>query len=94
MTVRIELSAEEERRLQERASRLGQDLTAYLQRLIRQDLASNPPAPGDRTFAEVLNPVHQDFLDSGMTEGELETLLEEALTESRDARGPDPNTAP
>jgi hypothetical protein len=85
MTVTIDLSPEEERRLQERAAQLGQDLPAYLRRLIREDLDAAVPAQG-RTFAEILAPVHEDFRASGMTEGELDTLLEEALGEARAER--------
>ena len=85
MTVTIDLSPEEERRLQERAAQFGQDLTAYLRRLIQEDLEAASPAKG-RTFAAILAPVHEDFRKSGMTDGELDTLLEEALRESRAER--------
>jgi hypothetical protein len=85
MTVTIDLSPDEERRLQERAAQLGQDLTAYLHRLIRENLDATPPARS-RTFAEILAPVHEDFRKSGMTEEELDTLLREALSESRAER--------
>lgn len=85
MTVTIDLSPDEERRLQERAVQLGQDLTGYVRRLIREDLEGASPARG-RTFAEILAPVHEDFRKSGMTEGELDTLFGEALTESRAER--------
>jgi hypothetical protein len=82
MTVTIDLSPDEERRLHERAAQLGQDLTSYLHRLIQEDLEAVQPARG-RTFAEVLAPIHEDFRKSGMNEEELDTLLEEALGESR-----------
>jgi hypothetical protein len=85
MTITIDLSPDEERRLQERAAQLGQDLPAYLRRLIREDLDATAPARS-RTFAEILAPVHEDFRESGMTEGELDTLLEEALGEARAER--------
>jgi hypothetical protein len=85
MTVTIDLSPDEERRLHERAARVGQDLTGYLRGLIRDDLEAAPPTRG-RTFAEILAPVHEDFRTSGMTEGELDALLEEALRESRAER--------
>lgn len=85
MTVTVELSPDEERRLQERAAQLGQDVTAYIQRLIREDLKGGSSAQC-RTFAEILAPVHEDFRKSGMTEGELDTLLGEALRESRAER--------
>jgi hypothetical protein len=85
MIITIDLSPDEERRLQERAAQLGQDLTAYLRRLIREDLDVASPAKG-RTFAEILASVHEDFRKSGITEGELDTLLGEALDESRAER--------
>lgn len=84
MTVTIDLSPDEERRLQERASQLGQDLTAYLHTIIRENL--EPPSASTRTFAEILAPVHDDFRRSGMTEGELDELIEEAIHESRAER--------
>ena len=82
MTVTIDLSPDEERQLHERASQLGQDLRGYLHQLIREDLEAAPRARG-RTFAEILAPVHEDFRKLGMTEGELDRLLEGALSESR-----------
>jgi hypothetical protein len=93
MTVTIDLSPDEERRLQERAAQRGQDLTAYLRRLIREDLEAAKPAQG-RTFAEILAPVHEDFRKSGMTEGELDALLEETLSESRAERHRGTNRLP
>ena len=83
MTVTIELSPEEERRLQERAGRLGQERTSDVRGLIRRDLEANPTGRG-RTFLEILAPLHQDFRASGLDEGSLDSLLDEALRESRD----------
>lgn len=85
MTVTIDLSSDEERQLHERASQLGQDLTGYLQQLIREDLEAAPRRRG-RSFSEILAPVHEDFRKSGMTEDELDALLQAALDESRAER--------
>ena len=85
MTVTIDLTPDEERQLRERAARLDQDLAGYLRRIVRQDLHGDSPA-GKRSFGEILAPIHQDFRESGMTEGELDALLEEALGESRAER--------
>ncbi len=85
MTVTIDLTPDEERRLRERAERLGQELTSYLRRLVRQDLQASPPTEG-MSFGEILAPVHEDFRKSDMTVGELDALLEEALSESRAER--------
>jgi hypothetical protein len=76
MTVTIDLTPDEERRLQERAAQHGQDLPAYLHQLIRENLDAAPPA-SSRTLAEVLAPVREDFRKSGMTEEELDDLVEE-----------------
>ncbi len=85
MTVTIDLLPEEERRLQERAAQRGQDLTAYLRQIIREDL--DTPTPQDEgTFAEILAPIHEDFRKSGMTEADLDALLEEAIGEPRAER--------
>jgi hypothetical protein len=82
MTITIELTLDEERRLQERAAQSGQDLTAYLRGLIREDLEI-PQALGSRSVAEILAPIHEEFRESGMSEEELESLLREELNATR-----------
>jgi hypothetical protein len=85
MTVPSDGSPEEERPLQERAARHGQDRAASLRRLLREDRDAAAP-PRARTFAEILAPVPEDFRHGGRTEGELDTFLEEALGEARAER--------
>ncbi len=85
MTVTIDLSPDESRRLQARAAEIGQDTTAYLRRLIREALDAEP-TPTNRTFAEILAPVHDAYDESGMTEAERDTVLSEALEEARAER--------
>lgn len=82
MSITIPLSSDEEQALRERAARMGQDITSYLHGLIRADLSAATP-PRDRGFAEILAPVHDDFERSGMTQGELDTLLDGARRELR-----------
>jgi hypothetical protein len=82
MTITIELTLDEERRLQERAAQSGQNLTAYLRGLIREDLEV-PPSAGSRAFAEILAPIHAEFRESGVSQGDLETLLREEVNASR-----------
>ena len=72
MTITITLAHEDERRLAERAAAAGKDLPTYLDGLIKKDLS----AP--TTFAELLAPLHEDFRQSGMTEDELNDLIEES----------------
>jgi hypothetical protein len=81
MTITISLTPEEERQLAERAARDGQDLTTFVHRLIERELGASLPLsgtpPSGQTFAEILAPIHEDFLQSGMTEEELDVLVEE-----------------
>lgn len=75
MTLTLSLSPEEERKLLERASESGQDVTSYVRHLIRRDI-SKPAYLG-----EILAPVREDFRRSGATEDELARLIEEARDE-------------
>lgn len=54
MTVVLELTAEEEARLRERAARQGQDAAAYALGLVRQDLQELPQSDSGKTLAETL----------------------------------------
>lgn len=66
----------------------------YVRQLIEKDVGdvnggpeAGPSVPADaapqagRAFAEILAPIHQDFRDSGMTETELDALIEECRDE-------------
>ena len=89
MPITINLSPEEERKLAERAAQSGQDPTSYVHRLITDALEVEAPAEngtGDSqetrpTLAEILAPVHEDFRKSGMTEDDLDALVEEVREE-------------
>ena len=75
MTVTIHLSPEQERQLSERATRSGQDLAGYIHRLIERDIRT--PA----TLDEALASVRRQFQESGLTEEDLDALVEEAREE-------------
>jgi hypothetical protein len=72
MTITIDLKPDEERWLFERAARNGEDVGSYIQRLIAREIQA--PAT---TLDEVLAPVRRQFEESGMTDEELATLVEE-----------------
>jgi hypothetical protein len=72
MTLTIELHPEQEARLRERAARSGLAPADYARGVIERDL-ERPPA-----IAEVMAPVREDFSQSGMTEAELDALIDEA----------------
>jgi hypothetical protein len=72
MTITITLSPDEEKRLLERASLSGQDVEGYIHRLIERHIKASD------TLAALLAPVRQQFAESGMSEDELDAIVEEA----------------
>jgi hypothetical protein len=79
MTFTIELPAQAEARLTEKARIAGIDVPTYVERLLEAD-ATRP------SLEELLKPVHQAFRDSGMSEEQLSDLLLKAKKEMRAAR--------
>lgn len=75
MDIRINIPAEMQEKLQQRAVASGQNVEAYVERLIEKAL-SGPPS-----IDELLAPVRKEFAESGMTEDELDALIEEAREE-------------
>ena len=75
MTVKLSLTPEEERMLVARATEKGQDVADYLHTLVEEDLKRAP------ALSEILAPIHEEFRQSGMSEDELSTLIEEAREE-------------
>jgi hypothetical protein len=71
LTLTITLPPETGEKLLARAAASGKDVKAWVQEAIEHQLAV--PA-----FEEVCRPVHEAFRQSGMTETELDALLEEA----------------
>jgi hypothetical protein len=82
--VSLEMPADIERRLREKARNSGQTLEAYLQQLVaRHALAGAETAsPAPKSFDEILAPVREGFAECGMTEDELNELFEEARDEA------------
>jgi hypothetical protein len=70
MTITIHLSPEQERRLAERAARAGQNVPAYVHRLIDHDIQAE-------SLDAILAPVRRDFEQSGMTDDDLTALVED-----------------
>ena len=75
MDITIRIRPEVQEKLQQRAFDSGQDVEAYAERLIEKAL-SGPPS-----IDELLAPVRKQFAESGMTEEELDALIEEAREE-------------
>lgn len=89
MSITINLSLEAERKLQERATRSGQTVEGFVQKLLERELlgvnggqeAGSPDQGAGTTLDEVLAPVREEFEKSGMTEDELAALVEEVREE-------------
>ncbi len=76
MTLTLELPADTERLLTSRAQAAGKTVEDYTAGLLVK-LAKAPPRP----WAEIVAPIAADFDASGMTEAELDALVEEVREE-------------
>ena len=72
----IKLPEAADAKLQERARANHTTADAYLEQMVA-DALSKP------TLREILEPVHQEFQQSKMSEKELDETLSEAINESR-----------
>ena len=81
MTLTIDLSPETEKKLLARSPETGKDIATLVREAVEEKLRT--PVS---TFAEILAPVHEDYRKSGMTEGELESLLQGTLDAARKER--------
>lgn len=70
MTVTIELKPEIEEALQKKAKDRGFDVNVYLEKLIEKDIESR------KTLDEILAPIRRNFEESGMSEDDLDSLIE------------------
>jgi hypothetical protein len=75
MSITIRLSADEERRLAERAARSGRDLTGYVRLLIERDIQT--PAGADQALA----PFRRQVEESGLSDDDLGDFFEELREE-------------
>ena len=79
MTVTIALGPEDEKKLVERAAASGQDVVTYVQQLVKREIEQP-------RFAELFAPVHQAVRDSGISESELDSVIQTAIDDSRRGR--------
>jgi len=79
MTVTIALPPVEEKKLAARAAASGQDITAYVRRLIEKDIEQP-------SFAELFAPLHQAVDASGLGASEIDSLIQQPIADSRHQR--------
>ena len=76
MKLKITVSETETAALEQRARERGcSDVNKYVERLIAADLLAA------KSFDEILAPIRRTFQESGMSEGDLDALFEEAREE-------------
>ncbi|MBC7854741.1 MAG: hypothetical protein IAF94_15020 [Pirellulaceae bacterium] len=77
MTVTINISPDALQSLTERATARGTDLEGYVQDLIEKDVQPQ------RRISEILAPFRQEVQSRGVTDSQLDSLFEEALSDVR-----------
>jgi len=83
MTITITLPPGIEQRLRAQAEATGKAIGTLVVEAVVSRLAL-----ANLSLKEILGPVHDDFRQSGMNEGELDTLLQESLDQARSDRKP------
>ena len=81
MTITITLPPATEERLRAQAEATGKNISTLVVEAVEARLALSQLG-----LRDILSPAHADFHRSGMTEGELDTLLQDSLDETRSER--------
>ena len=75
MTITPELPKETEAIIRKRAKRRGQDISTFVQGLVEREVLP--------TWAELVKPIHDETKRLGLTEEDIEKLVDEELAEVR-----------
>ena len=78
MSIIISVSPETQHKLEKRAAIFGQDLRTYVRNLLEREAA--------QSLTETARPIYRQFDESGMSEGDLENLIDETVREVRRAK--------
>lgn len=81
MTISITLPPDTEKRLRAELEATGTDVSTFVRQAVEARLSL-----GNLSLRDVLSSVHEDFRKSGMTDAELEPMLDETLKEARAER--------
>jgi hypothetical protein len=85
MTINITLAPEEERKLAELARASGKNLAAHVHDVVIAYL-NGADQIGTKSFEEILAPIWEGWRQSGMTDDEVDDLVERELQEARSER--------
>lgn len=78
MSITIDISKEAESKLRKRADEMGKDFPEFIEYLV--EVEARLP---ERSFDEIVAPVHKEFEESGMTQEELDEFTDELIREVR-----------
>lgn len=83
MSITIDLPLETEEKVKKQASHDGVKVEDYVKLLIKEasDRRERIEKDSEKSFAEILAPIHKQFEESGMSEEELNEFLEELREE-------------
>ena len=81
MTIKVDLPPATFERLQAEAQASGKDVETFVREAVEQKLARRK-----RTFAEILKPIHDAVDASGVSEQDVDELLEGELRATRSER--------
>lgn len=83
MTITINLPPETEEKIRTQAQQDGVKVDDYVKTLIAEaaERRERIERASEKSFQEILAPVHKEFEESGMSEEELTTFLEELREE-------------
>ena len=88
MTLTITLPPATEERLKAQAEATGKNISTLVVEAVEARLSL-----AQLNLRDILAPAHADFSRSGMTEGELDELLQESLDEARSERNATPGAS-
>jgi hypothetical protein len=89
MTITINLPPATENRLRAEARATGKDIGTLVLEAVEARLSIS-----ELSLRDILGPVHEDFRQSGMSEADLDALLDETLAEVRTERRSDSVPSP
>lgn len=81
MTITVNFPPATIEKLEAQAAASGKDVETFVREAVEVKLAVS-----GRPYREIMAPVHEDFRKSGLTEEELESLVDDAVTDARAVR--------